>query len=129
MCLVIQDILANHFIHLIDPQEVIVGFCHMGFPNCMGAVDGIIGDPAYALRPWLMKPSGGQLDRWKENFNYCRSRCHMMVECAFGHLKVHWRTVSVCLKVDKENMTQLIIVTCVLHNICEAWGGYRFTDS
>ncbi|KYO38180.1 hypothetical protein Y1Q_0007290 [Alligator mississippiensis] len=40
-CGVIQDILANHFIHLINPQNVITDFSCMGFPTCVSAVDGI----------------------------------------------------------------------------------------
>ncbi|KYO28031.1 hypothetical protein Y1Q_0014214 [Alligator mississippiensis] len=39
VCLVIQNILANCFICLINPQEVVTGFCQKGFPNNMGALD------------------------------------------------------------------------------------------
>ncbi|KYO32666.1 hypothetical protein Y1Q_0007838 [Alligator mississippiensis] len=38
--LVIQDILSNYFIHLINPQEAVTDFNCMGFPNCVGAMDG-----------------------------------------------------------------------------------------
>ncbi|KYO25954.1 hypothetical protein Y1Q_0003735 [Alligator mississippiensis] len=37
--LVIKGILANCFIHLISPQEVVTSFYHMRFPNIMGAED------------------------------------------------------------------------------------------
>ncbi|KYO33417.1 hypothetical protein Y1Q_0008637 [Alligator mississippiensis] len=37
--LVIQNVLANHFIHLINTQEVVTSFHHLGFPNCVGAMD------------------------------------------------------------------------------------------
>ncbi|XP_065435901.1 uncharacterized protein LOC135979501 isoform X1 [Chrysemys picta bellii] len=47
----------------------------------------ILGDPAYPLMPWLMKPYTGVLDREKELFNYRLSKCRMVVECAFGRLK------------------------------------------
>lgn len=35
----IQNFLANCFIHLINPRDVITGFHCMGILNCMGAVD------------------------------------------------------------------------------------------
>ncbi|CAM5124241.1 unnamed protein product [Natator depressus] len=50
----------------------------------------ILGDLAYPLQPWLMKPYTGHLDSSKERFNRL-SRCRMVVECAFGRLKAHWK--------------------------------------
>ncbi|KYO33037.1 hypothetical protein Y1Q_0011344 [Alligator mississippiensis] len=40
LCLIMQNVLANCFFHLINLQEMVAGFCFMGFPNCMGSIDG-----------------------------------------------------------------------------------------
>ncbi|CAM4592097.1 unnamed protein product [Caretta caretta] len=68
---------------LFPDQKITVGDVEM--PIC------ILGDPAYPLMPWLMKPYTGSLDSSQELFNYRLSKCRMVVECAFGCLKVLWR--------------------------------------
>ncbi|CAM4611206.1 unnamed protein product [Lepidochelys kempii] len=44
----------------------------------------LLGDSAYPLMPWLMKPDTGSLVSSQELFNYRLSKCRMVVECAFG---------------------------------------------
>ncbi|CAM4388262.1 unnamed protein product [Lepidochelys olivacea] len=79
----------------------------------------ILGDPAYPLMPWLMKLYTGSLDSSKELFNY---KCRMVVECAFGHLKGHWRSLLTRSDLNEINIPIVIAACCVLHNLCESKG-------
>ncbi|CAM5139661.1 unnamed protein product [Eretmochelys imbricata] len=80
----------------------------------------IFGDPAYPLMPWLMKPYTGSLDSSQELFNYRLSKCRMVVECAFGCLKVCWRSLLTRVDLSETNIPTVITACCALHNICES---------
>jgi hypothetical protein len=83
----------------------------------------ILGDPAYPLMDWLMKPYPGMgLDDERTHYNYRQSRARMCIENAFGRLKGRWR----CLRTDIENhitlVPSMVVACCILHNICEMQG-------
>ncbi|CAM2110865.1 unnamed protein product [Caretta caretta] len=99
---------------LFPDQKITVGDVEM--PIC------ILGDPAYPLMPWLMKPYTGSLDSSQELFNYRLSKCRMVVECAFGRLKARWRSLLTRLDLSETNIPTVITACCVLHNICESKG-------
>ena len=83
----------------------------------------ILGDPAYPLQPWLMKPfSDTGLTPRQRKFNYQLSRSRVVVENAFGRLKGRWRTLMKRMDNDIKYVPTLVMACCVLHNLCELHG-------
>ena len=79
----------------------------------------IVGDSAFPLRSWLMKPfTNAVLTPQQHYFNYRLSRARMVTEAAYGQLKGRWR---VLLRKSESSRDQARIATLacmVLHNIC-----------
>ena len=95
--------------------------------RCINGVDMpivILGDPAYLLLPWLMKPypATGSVSRKQKKFNYQLSRARMVVECAFGRLKGRWRCLMKRNDSDLAFVPTIVNACCVLHNLCEVHG-------
>ena len=53
----------------------------------------LIGDSAYPIQTWLMKPFQhcGVFSREQKAYNYRLSRARIVVENAYGRLKAQWR--------------------------------------
>ena len=79
----------------------------------------VVGDSAFPLRTWLMKPfTNAVLSPKQRYYNYRLSRARMVSEGAYGQLKGRWR---VLLRKSESNRDQVRITTLacmVLHNIC-----------
>ena len=84
----------------------------------------LIGDSAYPLQTWLMKPfaNTGILTREQQHFNYRLSRARMVVENTFGRLKARWRRLQKRNDMSIEHIPCIISACCILHNVCEIHG-------
>ncbi len=81
----------------------------------------LLGDPAYPLRPWLLKPFSdtGRLSQKETTFNYRLSRARMTIENTFGRCKARWRILLRRTDVDTDRVTNVILACFTLNNICE----------
>lgn len=77
-----------------------------------------IGDDAFALRTWLMKPfSKRDLTRQEQVFNYRLSRARRIVENAFGILVNRFGCLLTTLRVTPSTATDVVMACCILHNL------------
>lgn len=103
------------------------------WPRKMGSVDVplvTLGDPAYPLLPWLMKPylENASITVKEHLFNYRQSRARMVVENVFGRLKGRWRCLLKRMDTHVCNVPNIVASCVVLHNICELYGDFCHDD-
>jgi hypothetical protein len=81
----------------------------------------LVGDSAYPLLQWLLKPfpQNEDLSDQRKNFNYRLSGARIVVENAFGRLKARWRRLMKKNDMHIRNVQHVIAACCVLHNLCE----------
>lgn len=102
----------------IDDEEI-------GIPDGKPVVEGeqdvpyfLVGDDAFALRPYLQKPhSKRDLERDERIFNYRLSRARRIVENAFGILANRFGCLLTTLRLEPKTCTSVVLACCCLHNI------------
>ena len=90
----------------------------------------IIGDPAYPMKTWLMKSfaDSGRLTPQQLRYNFRLSSARAIVETTFGKLKGRWRCLLKRNDCGVDQVKQMTLACCVLHNICEE-NGDRYIET
>ena len=91
-----------------------------GYAKCNFGRYHLIGDAAYPVRKWLMTPfrDTGNLTAQQNLFNRSLSSKRQCIERAFGLLKGRFRRLKHINIKSLEETNELVLATCVLHNIC-----------
>jgi hypothetical protein len=77
----------------------------------------ILGDDAFPLRTWLMKPySLRGMTNEQRVFNYRLSRARRVVENAFGILAHRWRCLLTTLQCSPSSAISIVLAATTLHN-------------
>lgn len=77
----------------------------------------IVGDEAFPLKTWLMKPLPQRnMTRPQRIFNYRLSRARRVVENAFGLLSARFRCLLTSMPQKPETVTNIVLTCCCLHN-------------
>ncbi|PNF16800.1 hypothetical protein B7P43_G18111, partial [Cryptotermes secundus] len=89
---------------------------------------GIIGDEAFPLKTYLMRPypASQEADLTKSNFNKRLSRARKVVENAFGILTQKFRLYNRRIQLKPKNAEKVILTTCILHNFIKTGGNVNF---
>ena len=79
-----------------------------------------VGDSAYPLSLWLMKPfkQTATLTEEQVHYNKALSQARGVVEQAYGILKGQWRNLLKPMEEHISTASTTIMACCVLHNIC-----------
>ena len=90
----------------------------------------LIGDSAYPLHTWLMKPlpQSGILTNEMKQYNYRICRARIVVENAYGRLKACCQRLMKRNDMHVNHIPNMIAAACILHNLCEIHNEY-FNDA
>ena len=77
----------------------------------------LVGDEAFALKPWLQCPYPGKsLTEHKRIFNYRLSRARGIIENTFGILRARWRVFKGPISASVDTVELIVQATVCLHN-------------
>ena len=77
----------------------------------------LVGDEAFPLKSWLMKPIPRRgLNKEERVFNYRLSRARRVVENAFGILAAKYRCLHTIMLQRPERVQKIVMACCCLHN-------------
>uniref|UniRef100_A0A3Q3A0V1 DDE Tnp4 domain-containing protein n=1 Tax=Kryptolebias marmoratus TaxID=37003 RepID=A0A3Q3A0V1_KRYMA len=84
----------------------------------------ILGDSAYPLLDWLLKPfpNTGRLTSEQQFFNKKICGARVVVKNAFGRLKGRWHCLLKRNDCDVELVKSMVLTCCALHNLFENHG-------
>ncbi|XP_058465563.1 uncharacterized protein LOC131439048 [Malaya genurostris] len=93
----------------------------------------IVGDEAFPLKTYLLRPYPGQdLDESKRVYNYRLSRARRTSENCFGMLTSWCRMYHRTIHANPKNVDRMILASCILHNYKRRFHGitpnYRATS-
>ena len=78
----------------------------------------LVGDDAFAMKTWLMKPYSHQTqDPTERIYSYRLSRARRVVENAFGLLQMRWRVFNTTMQQRVDVCKKITLCACVLHNL------------
>ena len=81
----------------------------------------LVGDDAFPLKHYLMKPYPGKLLRDEMNvYNYRVSRARRCIENAFGILAVRWKIFYGLIQCEPEMAKRIVEAAVVLHNYLQS---------
>ena len=87
----------------------------------------LIGDTTYPLCPYLMTVyHSGRLT--PPRFNKVLTKLRVVMERAYGKLKMRWRCILKELEDDTQRVADITLACCILHNFCIIMGD-DFDDS
>jgi hypothetical protein len=106
----LRDSILDESINFPPPEPIVEGYQDVPYY--------IIGDDAFALRTWMLKPFS-QRGRTREQriFNYRHSRARRVVLNAFGILVNRFRCFLTAMCQLPDTVTDITLTCCILHNM------------
>lgn len=89
----------------------------------------LVGDEAFSLSNYVLRPYAGSLSLKKRIFNYRLTLARRYVECTFGILSNKWRIFHRPIDTSVEFADHIVKACCVLHNFVRKRDGFQFEQS